>query len=203
MRLKFFIVFIAVVGFSSVFGQDTLRFLNGKTLLVDIGMVAENEISFLLHGQKRKSLIKREKSLIFSYTKKGSQENIIYQYKPEYGNIYKVEEMRGYMVGERHAEQYYKARFYSYLAFATGALAGYAVTDDRGVAIVSPIVFSSLIIIPGARVKQNELNRSLLKNDSYRAGYKRVAKGKKFMKSLKYGALGMAASILFFQVTDN
>jgi len=156
-------------------GQDTLRLLNGNILLVQIGEIEKNEISFLQYNRGRKSFIKREKSLVFSFTKKDQNEVVLYQFNPEIGNIYKEQEMRNYLVGERHASEYYNSRFYNYISFAGGAVAGYLVADDKLLAIAAPFVLSSIIIIPGARVKKNELNAALIDNSSYRDGYKRVA----------------------------
>ncbi len=202
MKLEKLIIIAGFFCSLTALGQDTLRFLNGNILLANIHAVEERDVVFSLQKKQKRSLLRREKSLIFSYTKQAAKEIVLYEYKPEHGNIYQVEEMRDYMLGERHADEYYHSRFYSYLSFATGVLAGYAVADDNALAIVSPIVFSSIIIIPGAKVRRNELNKTLLENGPYRSGYKRVARGRKFMKSLKYGAIGMLSSLVLFRIAD-
>lgn len=145
----------------------------------------------------------KEKRNVFSFTKEGKSEVILYEYNPDKGNIYKVSEMRDFMKGEQEADQYYKSYLSNAFSVAGGILAGYYIADNRLLAVATPLITSSIVIIPGAKVKKNALNEDYYKsNEAYRQGYKRVAKGKKFISSMKYGALSMLGSFVFFKFID-
>ena len=203
MKKIFFLALIIMLSSQLLKAQDTLRWLNGNVSEVSIGTIGDREITFLPYRTNKKSFSIREKNLLFSYTKEGGKEIMVYKYNPEIGNIYQEQEMRDYIIGEQHADQYYSSRLYNYLSFAGGVASGYLVSkEDNLLAVTAPLLFSSIIIIPGARVKKNELNKDLSTNLAYKEGYKRVAKGKKFINSLKYGGMGLVGSILYFELLD-
>lgn len=198
-----FTILIGILSVTDANGQDTLRLLNGNILIVHIENITEYEISYSETYKGKKSFRSRELGTIFSYSKEKAPEIMVYKYNPEIGNLYKVPEMRNYIVGERHADQFYHSRFYNYLGLAGGAAIGYLISDNGSPALfVTPILYSAIVIIPGAKVKKNELNAELFSNNAYRDGYKRVAKGRKFFGSFTYSAAGMLAGLILFETLE-
>ena len=197
-------MFYRIFSFSnSTKAQDTLRLLNGNVITVQIQKVDDREITYLHSFKGRNSLEKRELSTIFSYQKAQQEEVLVYSFNPEIGNIYKVDEMRNFMTGEKHADEFYHSRFTNILGFASGAIAGYTLSqEEEFVLLATPLLYSTIIIIPGSRVKKNVKNEDLIKQEPYRSGYKRVAKGKKFFGALKWSFVGMAASFAFAELSE-
>lgn len=202
MSKLFSFVFVSFLMLNGVIAQDTLKMLNGNIWIVKIERVNDNEISFFTLDKKKNALVVRETRNIFSMIREGQEEKIFYKYNPDIGNFYQLDEMRAYMVGERDAEKYYKSPVPSIISFGGGVVAGYLVSEGTSFAAVTPFVISTIMMIPGSKVKRNEKNAQNLKNNSYRAGYKRVANGKKFLSSLKYGAIGMLGSFITFRIAD-
>lgn len=202
MRIASIVLFICCT-FSKGFTQDTLRLLNGNEFLVNIKQVNEYSIDYTDPLDKKIKLRSRELSTVFSYRQKEQNEVLVYEYNPEAGNIYKVEEMRNYMIGERHADQYYTPLITNIIGLLAGGYAGYAIAENEELAfIATPLLISSVVTIPGSRVKKNDFNQNLRAIPFYRDGYRRVARGKKFLGAFKLSAVGMAASILFFEAID-
>lgn len=200
-RLNVLVVMLFVAGIS-LKAQDTLRLLNGNTLYVKIGEINENTISFLRLDKAKKSFSERDKTDLFSYTREGGKEIFVYEYAPERGNIYEVKEMKMYMLGENEASDHYKSKVSNYFSFGAGAFAGYYLAQDKLFPIAAPLVISSVVLIPGVSVKKNEMNEAYRKTGPYRDGYKRAAKGRKFLSSFKYSAMGMLGSFVYFRFID-
>jgi uncharacterized protein YlzI (FlbEa/FlbD family) len=182
--------------------QDTLRLMNGNVLEVSIDSVSERVISFQSRSSTKTSFQERTTDEIFSFRKKGQKEVLVYKYNPDIGNFYKVDEMKRYIVGEQHADQYHNTTLTKISAVAVGTVAGYFVADGGGVVIASPILYSAIMMIPNARIQRNQYNNKLIENPAYKDGYNRVAKGKRFLNNLAYTALGMVGSFVLFEYTD-
>jgi len=188
-----------IVGSFSANCQDTLRLLNGKVIEVSIGSVSDEVISFQYKNSKKASFQERTTDEIFSFKKKGQKEVHIYSYNPEKGNFYKMEEMKKFILGEQHADKYHGNILTKVSAVAVGAVAGYYVADGGGVLVASPILYSTIMMIPKGHVQRNAFNGDLRKNSAYRDGYARVAKGKRFLNNLAYTALGVVGSFIIFE----
>lgn len=200
---KYITTFLLIVFFGTIaVCQDTLRTLDGEILDVKIERISEDEVTFSRIRKSRKTFSILEKEVVFSYTPKGQSEVLIYQYNPEIGNIYELNEMRDYMKGGRHARNDYNSILSTVLAFSAGVWAGSALSEGSHVVVAVPLVFSSILMIPGSRVKKNGYNENYLKNKAYKDGYKRVANGKKFLSALKYSGLGMLGSFFVFNAID-
>ncbi len=182
--------------------QDTLRLLNGKVIEVSIGSVSEEVITFQFKNTKKSSFQERTTNEIFSFKKNGQKEVQIYKYNPDRGNVYKIEEMKKFILGEQHADKYHGSVLTKVSAIAVGAVAGYYVAEGGGLIAASPIVYSTLMMIPSVHVQKNKFNSDLRQNSPYRQGYSRVAKGKRFLNNLAYTAIGMVGSFIIFELAD-
>jgi len=205
MNFKLFIFFSSVLSLfsaSSLNAQDSLKLLNGKVLDVSIQKVEKHFIYFVETYKGKATFRKRQISTIFSYREQYKSEVILYEHNPEVGNFYQLDEMKDYMLGERHAETYYKTPVINFISIASGATAGYFLAQGDLAFVAFPLIFSSVLIIPGAKVKQNPYNEDYMRNNAYFAGYKRVAKSKKFFNSLKFSGIAMLASFGIVKLTE-
>lgn len=205
MKLKLIVFFAFFLSFLTpcfLYAQDSLKLLNGKILDVSIQEVEKHTIHFIETYKGKATYRQRHTSTIFSYREQFKPEVIVYEYNPEIGNIYQIDEMKDYILGERHADRYYKSSPVTFISIATGATAGYFLAQGDLAFVAFPLVFSSILIIPGAKVKQNPYNEKYMKNNAYFEGYKRVAKSKKFFNGLKFSGLSMLASFGVFKLIE-
>ncbi|MEQ8625442.1 MAG: hypothetical protein RJQ00_03400 [Vicingaceae bacterium] len=184
-------------------GQDTLRLLNGKIMDVSIQEINENSITFVETYKGKANFRHRQLSTIFSYQELNKPEVIVYEYQPEVGNFYQIDEMRNYILGEQHADANYSSGFLNAISIATGTAAGYFLAQGDLAFVALPLVYSSILIIPGAKVKKRPYNTDYLNDEAYVAGYKRVARSKKFFNCLTFSGVSMLASFGVFKLIDN
>ena len=152
---------------------------------------------------QKKLVFKNEQLTKYSHSKKkGKKEVQVYQYNVERGNFYTIEEMKQFILGEQHADSYHRSTFTKISAVAVGSVAGYFMADGGGVIAASPIVYSTVMMIPKVHLQRNNYNGDLRNIASYRAGYSRVSKGKRFLNNLAYSAIGMIGSFVLFEYTD-
>lgn len=182
--------------------QDTLRLMNGRVIEVSIRDISEMKISYQLKNAKKVSFQERTTDEIFSFKKEGQKEVQVYQYNVERGNFYTIEEMKQFILGEQHADSYHRSTFTKISAVAVGSVAGYFMADGGGVIAASPIVYSTVMMIPKVHLQRNNYNGDLRNIAPYRAGYSRVSKGKRFLNNLAYSAIGMIGSFVLFEYTD-
>ncbi|HEY9885667.1 MAG TPA: hypothetical protein V6C96_00255 [Vampirovibrionales bacterium] len=183
--------------------QDTLRLLNGKVMDVSIQDLNERSITFVETFKGKASFRERQLNTIFSYQEFNKPEVIVYEYQPESGNFYQIDEMRNYILGEQHADSAYSSAFLNSISVLTGVSAGYFLAQGDLAFVAFPIVYSSILIIPGAKVKKRPYNSAYMNDDAYLAGYKRVARSKKFFNCLAISGVSMLASFGVFKIIDN
>lgn len=188
---------------SQVKSQDTLRLLNGNVLDIKFIGISGVDLNYSEMFKGKSSIRTKDLSTVFSYKLRGEKEKIIYEYNPEAGNKYKIDEMRDFMEGQRQADRFYHSRTYNYIGLAAGLGAGYLLADDQSpVFFVTPLIYSAIIIAPGIKVKRNEMNKDLIDKVAYRDGYRKVARSRKFLGSFAYSGLSMLASYLAFSAID-
>lgn len=196
--------FLLFNGLLNAQDRDSLKLLNGNIIPVKIEAVNENSLIYSQIIRGKIKLQRRDFNTIFSYIMNQQEEVIVYEYDPEIGNIYQREEMKDYMTGERHAEVHYQSAFYNYLGLLGGVGAGYYLAEEGEISMVAfPIIYSSIIIITGAKVKKHGQNEQYFSNGAYIDGYKRVAKGKKFLNALKFSGFSLLGSFAIFSLTTN
>ena len=198
------ILFFLLNSFASVtLAQDSLKLLNGRIMNVSIQEINDKTITFVETYKGKASFRQRELNTVFSYQEFNKPEVIVYEYEPEVGNFYQIDEMRNFILGEQHADTAYGAALLNTISMATGATAGYFLAQGDLAFVAFPLVYSSILIIPGAKVKKRPYNAAYMNNEAYLAGYKRVARSKKFFNCLTFSGISMLASFGVFKLIDN
>ena len=132
-----------------------------------------------------------EKERLFSVVSDGLE--TIY-YNPETGvHHYTVEDMRMYVYGQQDAYQYYKTTWSMVAAAAVGAGAGlWMGTEGSAVVVLAPVVGTIAGTVVQSHAPKPDMARSAsyLKEPAYVLGFKKTARGKKVVNSIKSAVVG-------------
>lgn len=189
----------------SASAQDTLLLMNGRDLPCKI--VEDSGTVFLTLIRKPSGkVIFREihKNDVFSVTKFGESEKVLYLQDEMLGNIYSADEMRYYLAGENDARQ----NFSAWPTFAVGfaLCAGVSLWGGDGymTAVGPPIAYTLVQLIPKIKIREKTMSHPEYKyNDMYADGYEPPARTRKLSRALEGGflgsALGVASWLLFIR----
>ena len=180
--------------------QDTLLLMNGRNLPCKI--VEDSGTVFLTLIKKSSGrIILREihKNDVFSATRRGESERILYMQDEMLGNIYSVDEMRYYLAGENDARQNFKA----WPTFAVGfaLCAGFSVWGGDGyiTAVGPPILFTLLQLAPKIKIREKTMSHPEYKyNDIYADGYEPPARTRKLSRAMEGAFLGSATGVAYW-----
>jgi len=200
--LRFLLVVISIQFGAHSFAQDTLLLMNGRTLgcniLADSGTVFQFELT------KKNGKIKVyeiHKNDVFSVTKEGNSEVVLYAPNPMIGDIYEVEEMRFYMAGENDARNNFTAWPTFIVGFALCGTISYIGREGLILSLVPPLIYTVVQLIPKIKIREETISDiSYQHNDFYADGYEPPARSRKVIRALQGAyagaAMGLAAYIL-------
>lgn len=174
--------------------------MNGRNLPCKI--VEDSGTVFLTLIKKSSGkIILREihKNDVFSATRGGESERILYMQDEMLGNIYSVDEMRYYLAGENDARQNFKA----WPTFAVGfaLCAGVSVWGGDGyiTAVGPPILFTLLQLAPKIKIREKTMSHPEYKyNDIYADGYEPPARTRKLSRAMEGAFLGSATGVAYW-----
>lgn len=204
-KIAHFLLFWAVFGFSSVFGQiattadttkmDTLFFLNGETKAVKVVDTVFNVIRFLPQKKGQKLRVQDvEMSKIFSVKFSNGQERIMYFLDTTVGNVFTVMEAKMFMMGEIEAERNYHNKWPFIIGFVGGVVSPLVLSNAVLLSPLPAAVAPLHIFIPVVKVNTKAIvNKTYLQYDTYLMGYEKVARKKNFVHSLIGAGVGLAA----------
>jgi len=180
--------------------QDTLLLMNGRNLPCKI--VEDSGTVFLTLIKKPSGrIILREihKNDVFSATRHGEGERILYMQDEMLGNIYSVDEMRYYLAGENDARQNFKA----WPTFAVGfaLCAGVSVWGGDGyiTAVGPPILYTLIQLVPKIKIREKTMSHPEYKyNDIYADGYEPPARTRKLSRAMEGAFLGSATGVAYW-----
>ncbi len=191
--LTLLITFIASKSFSQ---SDTILMLNGNIVITNIIDTTGGSVSFKNPKHPNKNIV-LDNDRIFSITN-SKGEFLYYVFDSIIGNEFTIDEMRYFIKGEQDAEKGFKARGAFWGGFAIGYGSGILGTF---LSPVAPFAFSLLVGIPKIKIKKGTVsNLENLTQESYVMGYERVARGKRKLKSLVGGGIGLGLGIGSFAV---
>jgi len=174
--------------------------MNGRSLPCKI--VEDSGTVFLTLLKKSSGrIILREihKNDVFSVTKRGETEKVLYQQDEMLGNIYSTDEMRYYLAGENDARQ----NFDAWPTFAVGfaLCAGVSVWGGDGymTAVGPPILYTLLQLAPKVKIREKTMSHPEYKyNDLYADGYEPPARTRKLSRAMEGAFLGSATGVAFW-----
>jgi hypothetical protein len=189
--------FLFALAFHDARSQDTLLLMNGRDLPCKI--VEDSGTVFLTIIKKRSGkIILREihKNDVFSVTKAGEGERVLYMQDEMMGDIYSTDEMRFYLAGEDDARQ----NFDAWPTFAVGfaLCAGVSLWGGDGymTAVGPPIFFTLLQLAPKIKIREKTMSHPEYKyNDIYADGYEPPARTRKLSRAMQGGFLGSATGV--------
>lgn len=191
------LLFFCICFINHTSAQDTLLLMNGRNLPCKI--VEDSGTVFLTLIKKPSGrIILREihKNDVFSVTKRGETESILYMQDEMLGNIYAVDEMRYYLAGENDARQ----NFDAWPTFAVGfaLCAGVSIWGGDGyiTAVGPPILYTLLQLAPKIKIREKTMSHPEYKyNDIYADGYEPPARTRKLSRAMEGAFLGSATGV--------
>jgi hypothetical protein len=197
MRRLFLLSVVLLCAVSTAAAQDTLLLMNGRDLPCTI--VEDSGTVFLtLIRRPSGRIIFREihKNDVFSVTKSGEKERVLYLQDEMLGNVYSVDEMRFYLAGENDARQHFSAWPTFAVGFALCAGASLWGGDGYMTAVGPPVVYTMVQLIPKIKIREKTMSHPEYKyNDMYADGYEPPARTRKLSRAMEGGFLGSAVGV--------
>jgi hypothetical protein len=184
--------------------QDKILLMNGQErnckIVSDTGLVVTYEYA------KRNGKIKlltANRGEIFSYTKQGNPEVIVYEMDTLFANnIYEASQMRAFLAGQNDARSNFKARHIAAIGFVSCALIGFVGQDGYFTAVGPPILFTLSQFIGKVKIREKTMSNVAYKyNDIYADGYEPPARTKKLITALWSGFAGSAMGVTLYFIT--
>jgi hypothetical protein len=180
--------------------QDTLLLMNGSDLPCTI--VEDSGTVFLTLIRKPSGrIIFREihKNDVFSVTKAGDRERVLYMQDEMLGNVYSIDEMRFYLAGENDARQHFSA----WPTFAVGFVlcVGAAIWGGDGyiTTVAPPILYTLVQLIPKIKIREKTMSHPEYKyNDMYADGFEPPARTRKLLRAMEGGFLGSTVGVVYW-----
>lgn len=198
MSVKLILLFSVLFITNALSAQDTLLLMNGREMGCKI--VSDSGTIFVFQLQKKNGKWKtREihKSDVFSVTKVGEAEYVMYNQDEVFGNIYSVEEMRYYLAGQSDARNNFKAKPTFYIGLVTCGTIAFIGRDGFITAVVPPLIYTMVQLIPKIKIREKTMSDPNYKyNDVYADGYEPPARSRKIFRALEGGFGGSAAGVL-------
>ena len=179
----------------ATFAQDTIVHVNGGIFIVNLIEQDSQKVFYKLYDQPESRIFHLEKSSIFSISKGDGEQEVLYRYDPNIGNIYQVDEMRLFIKGEQDAGSRYRSRI-SNIASIIGGAAGGVVLGQGGIlGLTAPLVTSALLSIPNPKIRPKTVrDMRYYSLQAYQHGYLREAKKKRYLKSLLLSSISLGIS---------
>ncbi len=189
----FFLLFFSM--FVTAIAQDTLLLMNGRKLGCHI--VDDSGTVFVFELTKKNGKVKiREihKNDVFSVTKSGEAEYVLYTYNDFLGDVYTEDEMRFYLAGEKDAGENFTAWPTFIAGFVICGTIAFIGKDGVITAMAPPLIYTVAQLIPKIKIRASTMSSDSYKyNDIYADGYEPPARSRKLFRAME-GAFGGAAT---------
>jgi hypothetical protein len=202
IRILFFLVFVQFTSFA----QDTLRLLNGKSVLVNYIAMDNDRLYFKKIDFKNGQIITKRKSFknlenVFQLIKSDGTLMQIYEQDSTIDNFLSIEDMKVYLKGINYARTYYKAPKNFTAGYVFGLGSGYF---GLMWGILPIAIYGTVANKLPVDLKEIEKGDNLLfKNEVFIAGFTDQAKIKQRNKAFIGGTLGLVTSLLTLQYLYN
>ena len=175
----------------AVFGQDTLLFLNGKTMTADSIGFNGHTIHLINHSGKRQHAINPYR--VFSIRHTSGEIQMVYTPDPSDPMDLNEEQMGLFIKGEQDANKYYKNNINKAAAFAVGA--GSSFFTIYG--LIIPPLYATAVGAFTPKMNLSDLSDSpYINNTYYCEGYQKKMRDRKIRNALVSGLAGFAAGFI-------
>jgi hypothetical protein len=196
--IKLIVVIILCQQSRSMSGQDTLLLMNGREMPCKI--VNDTGTVFVFEIKNKRGKIKTHeihKNDVFSFTKAGYDEYILYTQNEFFGDIYGVDEMRYYLAGQNDARNNFRAWPTFLVGFVTCGTIAFLGQDGYITAMVPPLLYMGVQLIPKIKIREETMSHPEYKyNEIYADGYEPPARSRKLFRAMEGGYAGAATGIL-------
>lgn len=203
MRHGIVVIFFTVC---SLFGlaQDKILLMNG--LEVDCKIVVDSGYVIGFEVEKKNGKIKKREANrgeVFSYTKAGQQEVIIYELDTLFGNNeYTPVQMRVFLAGQRDARTQYKARHIMVIGFVSCGTIAFLGQDGYFTAVGPPVIYTLVQLLGKIKIRESTMSDINYKyNDLYADGYEPPARTRKIVRAFLSGFAGSAVGVSMYFLT--
>jgi hypothetical protein len=184
--------------------QDVLLLMNGREWKGQITSLEGTVIT--LSTKSKKGKVKEhqiDKTEIFSYTKAGEKEVVLYAQDEMIGDIYSPDQMKVYIVGEQDARDNFHARPTAIVGFIICGAVAYYVEGGLMGSIALPIAYSIFQLAPKIHIREQFMSDTNYKyNDFYADGFEPVARTKKILTAMGSGFAGAVAGVVVYAVIN-
>ncbi len=198
MRISLLLfVFLFSTSLSSI-AQDKILLMNGAEM--ECKIVADTGYVIVFDIQKKNGKIKQRmanRGEIFSYTKSGQEEVILYELDTLFGeNFYAVPEMRSFIAGQYDGRNNFKAHHIGAIGMVTCGTIAYLGGEGFITAVGPPLVYTLCQFIGKVKIRESTMtNKNYKYNDFYADGYEPPARTKKLITALWSGFAGSALGV--------
>lgn len=141
------------------------------------------------------------RSEIFSITKPGIGESVLYVKDEALGDWLSIEEMRVFIAGEQDASRNFNTKPTFWTGVGLGAIGSYASQGGLITMFATPVAYTTFQLAPNIKIRESTMRHSGYKhNEIYALGYERTARPKKVLAALKGSALGMVVGYLAYLI---
>lgn len=223
LQTRFFLLFFLAQLALSASAQDTLTFLNGRSMTVTDAKDASGNVEYTGFYRRGKLITKPgslERYRIYSIDYSGGERSILYAQDSSLGNFRTQQEMGYYVQGQSHAHEYHKARwaFWTSLGVTTVASifdtyrfddaetpnineAGFFKSEPTILQVLLPFAVTMSIGLPRVSLKSSTVSdRALLNDQNFLLGYARIGRQKKFFQALKGSGIGIGVGLLSYLI---
>lgn len=219
MKFTTFVTLI-FLSFLSHGQKDSLVFLNGKTMYLDITEFSATNVYYSSYlGNNNK--LKAEKGEIESYRVysifQNGEENVLYAQDSSIGNFRTQKQMNSFVLGEKHAINYYNPKPFFYTGLGLGIASVLYNTylpkaqanpgEDYGFFADSPglllgvttFAYITIVGIPAVSLKTSTVKKTYLLQDvDFLDGYEKVGRSKKVFSALKGKLMGVGIGLVSY-----
>lgn len=176
--------------------------MNGRAVHCDI--VSDSGTVFIFQIIKKNGKLKTHeihKNDVFSVTKRGEEEYVLYAPNELIGDIYEIEEMRFYMAGENDARNHFSAWPTFFAGFILCGTISYLGEEGVLLSLVPPLLYTALQFIPKIKIKEKTMSDlSYQYNDFYADGYEPPARTRKLVRALQGAYAGAALGLATYML---
>lgn len=178
---------------TTIFGQDTLTFLNGRVLQAKV-LETDSIYTTVTFTKRKKEITKAyANELLFCIQYKNGTADTIYTPNDEFDLYLSKEDMALFIMGEQDAKKYYKTPLTSIIGVAISGGLGYALHEGFWVAAI-PLAYTGGVYLAPTKIKAPDTRPlAVVQTDAYQEGYLAVARTKKSFNALISSVIGTFA----------
>lgn len=172
------------------------------------GELSKQELDQLVERKSKRlksPKIKEEFTLrsdVFAIHDAQGDKKLLYEYAPEIGNDFRVDEMQEYIIGQRDARLRFQSKRSFWGGVAFGAVGGFA-WQNSVFSVTTPLLWAGIVALPTIHIKSHYMSDPNMQSQPYMAGFTKVARTRNMVKGLQGSLIGTVAGALIYAIVAN